>query len=157
MSQGLVVGIFPGSDPGAIQSALSGQQIDLSKVKVVSKGNAKATELQDDSGIEFMDVGEAMLSNSFSDDMTKDKGILGDSGGTSVPGLGGRSPSLGAFTHANRTSYLAGFAIPFDEVDNFNGAIDDGRAVVTYQNDGNDAGTVAEAFKAAGLKNVRTY
>ena len=158
MSNGLVVGIFPGTDPSQISSALSGQQIDLSKVKVISKGNAQATELEDDeSGIEFMDVGEAMEHNSFSDDMTKDKGIMGDSGGTSVPGIGGRGPSLGEFTHFPHLSYLGGWGIPFDEVDNFNGAIDEGRAVVAYPDAGTDADAVAAAFKAAGLKNVRSY
>lgn len=151
MSQGLVVGIFPGSDPTAIEQALSGQQIDLTKVKVVSR---QRTEQQDDSSLHFMDVEEAMEHNSFSDDMTKGMGIMGDSGGTDVPGLGGRGPSLGSFSHSARASYFGAWPIPDDEVDNFNGAIDEGRAVVLYS----DAdGDVAAKFKAAGLRNVRQY
>ena len=156
MSKGLVVGIFPGSDPTAIESALSSNNVDLSKIKVVLRANAKAEQM-DASEIDFMDVGEAMDHNSFTDDMTKGKGIMGDSGGTSVPGVGGRGPSLSAFSHSNSTSYLGGFGIPNDEVDNFNGAIDEGRAVVAYPDAGESAGNVAAAFKAAGLRNVRTY
>jgi hypothetical protein len=147
----LVVGIFPGSNPTEIEQALTGQQLDLSKVKVVARAR---TEQQDDSALHFMDVEEAMLTNSFSDDMTKGKGIMGDSGGTGVPGVGGRGPSLGAFSHSARPSYFGAWSIPDDEVDNFNGAIDEGRAVILYT----DAdGDVAAKFKAAGLRNVRQY
>jgi len=155
VSQRLVIGIFPGSDPAQIQSALGGQEIDLSNVKVVSRARTEPPD--DPDGIHFMDVEEAMLSNSFSDDMTKGKGIMGDSGGTDVPGLGGRGPSLSSFTHADRPNYLTAFPIPNDEVDNFNGAIDEGRAVVAYAGDGGDTDKIVEAFKAAGLRNVRSY
>lgn len=155
MSQGLVVGIFPGADPAAIQNALSGQQIDLSNIKVVSRARTQPPD--DPEGLHFMDVEEAMLTNSFSDDMTKGKGIMGDSGGTEVPGVGGRGPSLASFSHAERPNYLTAFPIPVDEVDNFNGAIDEGRAVIAYPNAGDDAAKVVEAFKAAGLRNVRSY
>ena len=151
MSQTLVVGIFPGSDPTEIENALSGQHIDLAKVKVVSRARS---EQQDDSALHFMDVEEAMEHNSLSDDMTKGKGIMGDSGGTEVPGVGGRGPTLAAFRHSARPSYFGAWPIPEDEVDNFNGAVDEGRAVILYS----DAdGDVAAKFRAAGLRNVRQY
>ncbi|MBV8148876.1 MAG: hypothetical protein JO092_07275 [Candidatus Eremiobacteraeota bacterium] len=155
MSQGLVVGISPSADPTAIQSALSSQQIDLANVKVVS--HKPIDDTGDDSGIHFMDVEEAMEHNAMTDDITHGKEILEDSGGTSVPGLGGRGPSLREFTHAERPNYLTAFPIPDDEVDNFNGAIDEGRAVVVYPGAGEKADTVAAAFRAAGLRNVRLY
>jgi hypothetical protein len=117
VSKGLVVGIFPGSDPKVIESALSAQNVDLSKIKVVSR--SVDADVVDHSEIHFMDVEEAMEHNSFSDDMTKGQGIMGDSGGTSVPGVGGRGPTLGSFRHSARKSYFGGFAIPDDEVDNF--------------------------------------
>lgn len=147
----LVVGIFPGASPTEIEQALSGQQIDLGKVKVVSR---LRSEQQDDSALHFMDVEEAMAHNSFSDDMTKGMGIMGDSGGTDVPGMGGRGPSLSSFSHSARPSYFGAWPIPDDEVDNFNGAVDEGRAVVLYTD---AADGVAEKFKAAGLRNVREY
>ena len=161
MATGLVVGIFPSSDPNAIQSALGGQQIDLSKVKVVCRtpGDGSDDDFDNEGGLEFVDVEEAMESNDFSDDMTKGMGIMGDGGGTSVPGLSGRDASLSEFSSRTGAhhAYLKGVGIPEDEVDNFNEAIADGRAVITYSEAGADAGTVATAFKAAGLRNVRTY
>jgi hypothetical protein len=154
VANGLVVGIFPGADPKEIESALSGQQLDLAKVKVVSRARS---DQADDSALHFMDVEEAMQHNSWSDDMTKGKGIMADSGGTGVPGVGGRGPSLAAFSHGARPTYLGAWPIPDDEVDNFNGAIDEGRAVVLYAGAGSDSAEVAAKLKAAGLRNVRTY
>lgn len=155
---GLVVGIFPVSDPAAIHNALEAQQIDLSKVKVVSR--ADATPVSEESPIDFLTVEENMESNSRSDDMTKGTGIMSDSGGTSVPGIGGSGPSLGSFqsrSAAAGKSYLGALAIPGDEADNFNEAIEQGRAVVAYPDASGDATSVATAFKAAGLRNVRVY
>ena len=53
--------------------------------------------------------------------------------------------------------YLDGFPVPDDEVENFDDAIADGRAVVLYPNAGADEQKIAAAFKAAGLRNVRSY
>ncbi|HEY6327235.1 MAG TPA: hypothetical protein VIW73_12060 [Candidatus Cybelea sp.] len=154
MAAGLVVGIFPQSDAKALESALSAQQIDLSKVKVVSGAAGDS----DSSALEFIDVVADMESNSLSDDMTRGLGIMGDSGGTSVPGIGGRQATLDSFAHRGGSSrYLAGFAIPPDEVDNFDQAVADGRAVVLYPDAGTNAQAVVTAFRAAGLRNVRSY
>ncbi|MBV8118182.1 MAG: hypothetical protein JOZ01_09395 [Candidatus Eremiobacteraeota bacterium] len=155
MSQGLVVGIFAGSDPAAIESALGAQQIDLSKVKVLRSASA-ATPEEDESELDFIDVAENMESNSLSDDMTHGLGIMGDSGGTSVPM--GRDPSLSSFsTRGAAKNYLGGLPVPQDEAENFNDAIDDGRAVIAYPDAGADADSIAAAFRAAGLRNVRKY
>ena len=157
MAQGLVVGIFAGSDPAAIESALSAQQLDLSKVKVVRAASAagvpsEATEL------DFIDVAASMESNSLSDDMTKGMGIMGDSGGTSVP-MGRSSATLGSFNSRGGASkdYLVGLHVPSDEADNFNEAIEAGRSVIAYPDAGADADKVAASFRAAGLRNVRIY
>lgn len=157
MAAGLVVGIFPQSDPKALESALSGQQIDLSKVKVVS--GTVGDEEAESSPLEFVDVVAEMESNSLSDDMTRGMGIMGDSGGTGVPGIGGRQATLGSFSSHGGASrrYLAGFPIPPDEVDNFDQAVAEGRAVVLYPDAGANAQTVAAAFRTAGLRNVRAY
>jgi hypothetical protein len=157
VASGLVVGIFPQSNPKALESALSAQQIDLSRVKVVS--NSAADPDAESSQLEFVDVIADMESNSLSDDMTKGMGIMGDSGGTGVPGIGGRTASLESFTHRESASkqYLSGFAIPGDEVDNFGDAIAEGRAVVLYPDPGSEAAAIAAAFRAAGLRNVREY
>ena len=155
MAEGLVVGIFPESDAKALESALSAQHLDLSKVKVVS-GKPGAAE---SSQLEFVDVMADMEDNSFSDDMTKGLGIMGDSGGTSVPGISSPSATLGSFTSQGGGSkrYFAGFPIPDDEIDNFGDAVAEGRTVVLYTDAGAQAEAIAAAFKAAGLRNVRAY
>jgi hypothetical protein len=153
--EGLVVGIVPGSDAKALESALSAQQIDLSKIKVVGGDPAG----WDSTRLEFVDVIEDMESNSLSDDMTKGMGIMGDAGGTGVPGIGGRQTTLESLEEPESSSarYLAGYGIPDDEIDNFDDAIADGRSVVLYPDAGSNAQAIADAFKAAGLRNVRAY
>lgn len=159
MAEGLVVGIFPESDAAALESALSAQKIDLSKVKVVS--TSPPDEDSQSTQLEFVDVIADMGSNSFADDMTHGTGIMSDSGGTGVPGItsGERQATLDSFEHHEAASrrYLAGFAIPPDEVENFGDAVAEGRAVVLYLDAGSDAQAIAAAFKAAGLRNVRAY
>lgn len=156
MAQGLVVGIFPNSDPKALESALAAQNLDLSKVKVVS--SAVRADEANASRLEFVDVIEDMEDNSFSDDMTKGMGIMGDAGGTGVPGIGARPADLESLVEPEATKhYLAGYSIPDDEVENFDDAVGDGRAVVLYPNAGADEEAIATAFKAAGLRNVRAY
>lgn len=152
---GLVIGIYPNSDAKALESALSSQQIDLSKVTVLANDgeNTESTSLT------FVDVITDEESNSLADDMTRRTGILPDSGGTSVPGLGGPQTRLESFEpHVQSTRHHLGrYGVPEDEVDNFDEAIGDGRAVVLYANAGADESKIAAAFKAAGLQNVRSY
>jgi hypothetical protein len=156
VSQGLVVGIFATSDPAAIQSALSGAQIDANRVKVIRLASA-SSPADESSELDFIDVAASMESNSLSDDMTKGLGIMGDAGGTGVP-MGRTSASLGSFnSRGDAQNFLAGFGIPSDEVDNFNDAIEAGRSVVAYPDAGADAEKIAAAFRTAGLRNVRVY
>ena len=152
---GIVVGIFSG-DQAALQAALSGQSaIDPTKVRVVTKSAPAQTE--DDPGWDFVQVYEAQEHNSLSDEMTRGTGIMSDSGGTGVPGIGGSGASLTSLVgRGGGANYLAGIGIPDDEVDNFNSAISGGRSVVVYTIAG-DAGGASAALKSAGLLNIRTY
>ena len=156
MAEGLIVGIFSESDPKALESALSGQQIDLTKIKVIA---ASATDEDiESSQLEFVDVIQEVDANTRDEDLTQGSGVW-DETGTGVPGIGGPQATLGSFTHraAATKQYFAGFAIPTDEVDNFGDAVAEGRSVVLYSNAGADAPTIVTAFKAAGLRNVRSY
>ena len=130
MARGLVVGIYPGADPSAIQCALSSTSVDLSKVRVLLKAAAGVNVPDDDeTELTFEDVMLDMEDNSFADDMTKGTGIMSDSGGTSVPGIGGPNQSLESFVSRSAGhSYVGALAIPDDEASNFNEAIDAGRA-----------------------------
>jgi hypothetical protein len=158
VSEGLIVGIFPDSDPKALESALSAQKIDLSKVKVVSIN--PPDEDSESTQLEFVDVIADMESNSLADEMTQGVGVW-DETGTAVPGIssGGHQASLDSFTHHEAASrrFLAGFPIPTEEIENFGDAVAVGRAVVLFPDAGSDAQAIAAAFKAAGLRNVRVY
>jgi len=158
VARGLVVGIYPDGTPSAIQDALTAAQVDLSKVKVLVKSSAIGADLDLDSDLTFEDVYEDMEGNSLADDMTRGTGVMGDSGGTNVPGVGGRNQSLGEFSRGGHAkNYVGNLGIPDDEADNFNSAIEEGRAVVAYPDAGDKSAEVVNAFKSAGLRNVRTY
>jgi hypothetical protein len=152
----LVTGIMATCDPQEIQTALAAQNIDASSIKVVTK--QAPSQAHEDSIIDFVFVAQSMESNDFSDDMTHGTGMMSDSGGTNVPGIGGRAASLSsiASSHPDRLNYLGGFAIPGDQIENYNDAIADGRCVVVCNTDG-DTAALANSFRAAGMRNVHTF
>lgn len=158
MAEGLVVGIYPSSDPKALEDALAAQQIDLTKCKVITAN--PPDEDSESTQLDFVDVIADVGSNEADDEMMQGVGVF-DETGTSVPGLtsGGPQTRLESFTHheAACRKYLAGYAIPDDEVENFGDAVAEGRAVVLYEEPGSEKTAIANAFKAAGLRNVRVY
>ena len=156
MAVGLVIGIYPGKDAGALESALTAAQVDPARVKVLAS-NGACTESS--TSLHFVNVVTEVDSDAYADEMTRGTGVLPDSGGTSVPGLGGPDQWSDIFVHHGGTTkhYLSAFPVPEDEVDNFDDAIDDGRSIVLYPDPGADAPKIAAAFKAAGLQNVRSY
>jgi hypothetical protein len=154
----LVTGIFPDCDPQVIEGALKDKPgVVVGRLKVVTK--AAPSRETEESAISFMHVAEMQSSNDFSDDMTHGTGMISDSGGTAVPGMGagGTKPSLRDFRHGSAADYLVGFAIPSDQVDNYNDAVEDGRCVVAYEASDDEVDKVAGAFKAAGVRNVRAF
>jgi len=156
----LIVGIYTGetSDPKALEGTLASQHIDAGRVKVVTR-SAPSQERQAETPIDFIAVAEDMEANSFSDDLTHGMGILTDSGGTGVPGINdaAATPGLIESESSGSANYLGGFAIADDEVDNYNDAIEDGRAVVIVQAGDDESAALEASFKAAGLKNVRAF
>jgi hypothetical protein len=154
VAQRLIVGIFPDSDGAAIESALTSAQIDPGQATVVRRAGAAGDD-ETSTELQFVDVVLEEEVNSYADDMTKGMGIIGDGGGTSVPM--GRDSSPSAFaTRTGGAGYFANSGIPDDEIDNFNDAVSDGRAVVLYRG-ADDAEATAAALRAAGLRNVRIY
>ena len=154
MAQRLIVGIFPDSDGAAIESALTSAKIDPGQARVVRRARPRRGRLRD-SDLQFVDVVLEEEVNSFSDDMTKGMGIMGDGGGTGVPM--GRDQSASDFaTRRTDAGYFTNSGIPDDEVHNFNDAVSEGRAVVLFSG-ADDAEATAAALRAAGLRNVRVY
>jgi copper chaperone CopZ len=154
----LVAGISPDHDVQAIEAALKAHDVDVASVKVFTK---TPLEAHDESGLSFEYVIKDMEYNSLSDEETKNMGIMGDAGGTGVPGLTSSDrPGLTVSSFAEAEAapdYLSGVAIDDDEVDNYNEAIEEGRAVAVYSAPGGDTTAAEAAFKAAGLKNVRSF
>ncbi len=153
----IVTGIFPSCDPTAIQAALTTAGVDASKVKVVTK--SEPSEDHEESIMDFIYVAQAQESNSFSDDMTHGTNLVADSGGTNVPGIGGRHQDLRAFgMHSTVYNYLGTTDIPTDVAGNYNDAIDEGRCVAIYAvTDGESGEAIATSFRSAGFKNVKTF
>lgn len=153
MAAGLVIGIFSSTDAKAIEDALAAQQIDVSKVKVFGSDGDDTKS----SSMRFIHVD--IDAETISPDMTEGTGVIQDFG-TAVPGLSDQGQRPGPIFERDgdeNKHYLAGYPVPDDEVDNFDDAIVDGRAVVLYPDAGADAPKIAGAFAAAGLHNVRSY
>lgn len=152
----LLVGIFESCTPAELEAALGKDGIDTSRLKVVTRD--ARSDAHDNSVLDFVFAGDSLEVDSPAEDMTHGTGMLSDSGGTSVPGLSAPSATLVGFGSHLTANYLAGFAIPQDEVGNFNDAVNAGRCVVVYSLAPNEnADTLKGSFKAAGLRNVRTY
>ena len=151
MAAGLVVGIFPEASARALEPALAAQNLDASKIKVFSIDSDDG-----DSELQFIDVIEE--TDAEYGDMTRNTGVLADYGGTGVPGIQNPERPMRSFVTPHTSAhYLDGYEIPDSEVDNYDDAIADGRAVVIYSGDASEAATVEAAFKAAGLQHVRSY
>ncbi len=152
----IVTGIFATCDPQAIEDALKAQNVDVSKLKVVT-GSAPSDDTEG-SIINFVHVAQAQGSNDFSDDMTHGTNVIDGSGGTGVPGIGGAHQDLRDFEAPDSAEdYLGGMGISTDQVGNYNDAIDEGRCVAVFDAGSTDTAPVVTAFHSAGLLNVKTY
>jgi hypothetical protein len=135
-----VIGIASSQDVDVLEKTLGGMNgFDRSKFVVITTD--EPSEDHDDSFINFVHA-------SGDDDMN-----LGDEG-TRVPGL--QTTTLGYLAHPHFVRHVGKLPIPDDEADNYNDAIDNGRAVVAYAVDANTAEAEA-GFRGAGLAHVKTF
>lgn len=159
MAGQLVVGIFPQSDVASLEAALGNVSgIDRSKLSVATAG-AK-TPAHEDSFLNFMPIAESPDSQQISPDITHGTGLLTDFGGTDVPGINdSREPSLTDFEESDAVPhYLGSLPIPSDEVENYDEAISEGRAVVAYPVSSDaERAQIQQALRAAGLRNVQAF
>ena len=159
MAGQLVVGIFPSSDVASLEAALgSASGIDRGRLSVVTAD--PKTQAHEDSFLNFMPIAEHPESQQVSPDITHGTGLLTDFGGTDVPGItDSREPSLTDFEEQDVVPhYLGSLPIPSDEVENYDEAISEGRAVVTYPVSSDaERAQVQQALRAAGLRNVQAF
>jgi hypothetical protein len=144
MTDFLVTGIAPTSDPAQLESILEQCNCDKLRVSIITKATATAGRHEDHA------MGAALSASST---------IMTGSSGTGVPGMG-RSASLSSFGGGGGgvPDYLGGLPlIPPDQAHNFNVAIAEGRSLVTYKADEDEAPTVQTAFRQAGLRNVKIF
>jgi hypothetical protein len=136
-----VTGIAQSQDVAGLENILGGiAGVDRSKLVVIT--SADRTDEHDDSFINFVHAatgGEEMITG-------------GE--GTTVPGI--NDNGLGYLSHPHVIQHVGNLPIPDDEADNYNDAIDNGRAVVAYPANGN-AASIEAGFKAAGLSHVKTF
>lgn len=156
MAEHLVTGIAQSSDPSTLEDALCSKPVlDCDKLSVITKDSP--TSEHEESLLTFMHVGQ--------DHETSDvpHGVV--TGGTGilttidpqVPNISSDNRYIGFFAEPHIIDHLADWPIPEDQVQNYNDAIEMGRSVVTYKADTGESPQVEQAFRDAGLKNVKTF
>lgn len=157
MAEHLVTGIAQTSNPSTLEDALCNEEaVDCEKMAVITKD--EPTDEHHESVLTFMHVGQEHITTDTAHDViTGGEAILTNFGDPQVPNISSDTRYVGFFAEPHIIDHLADYAIPRDEVQNYNDAIEAGRSVVIYKADKSEAPAVAETFKAAGLKNVRTY
>jgi len=153
----LVTGIAQSSGPAQLEDVLCAKpQIDCDKVAVITK-DSPTTE-HEDSVLRFFHVGEAhVTTDTDSQVITGNTGIITDAGGVNVPNISSDTRYVGFFAHPQIIDHLADWPIPEDAAENYNEAIEEGRSVVTYKADQDEASGAQQAFKDAGLRNVQSF
>jgi len=156
MADHLVTGIAPTSDPQQLeQSLLQHCRLNVERLAVVTK--VKQSAAHDRSALRFIHAGTGGGSHAaVAGSMTAT--IMSGSTGTGVPGISGSNASLSSFSGgAHAPNYLGDLPVPHDVAGNYNIAIDEGRSVVAYRADAGEAPDVEQAFRACGLRNVKTF
>ena len=139
----MVAGIARTSDPEQLEKILIGcAELDSARLAVITK--ALLTPTYDESPLRFM--------------QSTGSGMNTGSGGTGVPGMSSGSMTLSSLVGRGQApNYLQNAAIPRDVAENYNIAIDEGRSVITYRADPEEAPAAETTFRTCGLLNVKTF
>ncbi len=129
--------------------------IDKSKLTVITK--ADRSYEHDSSFLNFFHAGGPTIDGDASGQMIDGTAIMTSGGGTGVPGIGASAASMSHMAKAKAAQHVGNLPIPEDEADNYNDAIEEGRCVVAYECDGTQGATLEEAFRAAGLRKVKSF
>jgi hypothetical protein len=156
MAEHLVTGIAQTSDPAHLEQALPDPPVDAEKVAVITKDSP--TDMHHESVLTFMHVGQAHATSDVQHEVIAgNESILTNFGDPQVPNISSDNRYIGFFAEPHIIDHLADYAIPQDQVQNYNDAIEAGRSVVVYKADPGEAPAVEQTFKDAGLKNVKTF
>jgi hypothetical protein len=156
VAEHLVTGIAQTSDPQQLETALSKDGVSPEKIAVITKESP--SEQHEDSVLTFIHVGQGHPTTDVSHEViTGGEAILTNFGDPQVPNISSDNRYVGFFAEPHLINHLADYAIPGDQVQNYNDAIDAGRSVVVYKAEPSEAPGVEQSFKDAGLKNVKTF
>jgi hypothetical protein len=156
MAERLVTGIAQSSDPVHLENALNKEPVDSDRLTVITKD--EPTEEHVDSILNFMHVGQEHATSDVQHEViVGNESILTNFGDPQVPNISSDNRYIGFFAEPHIIDHLANYAIPEDQVQNYNDAIEAGRSVVVYKAEPGEAPTVEQTFKDAGLKNVKTF
>ena len=157
MADCFVTGIAPTQDVADLEKMLgSVPNLDPAKLSVITA--ADRSDRHDRSFLNFIHAGGPQLDAEVVGGSVVGKdAIITGSGGTGVPGIGAHGNSLGYLGHPYVVQHVGSLPIPEDEADNYNDAIEEGRCVVAYSSPSADCETLENAFKAAGLKHVKSF
>ena len=151
----LVTGIAATSAPDELHSMLC-DIVDCHRVVVITQDSPG--EEHENAMMSFIHAADEAQTTDVSHDVIRgNAAIMTDAGGVNVPGISADSRFIGYFAHPHVIDHLADWPIPQDQVENYNEAIDAGRSVVTFKASADEAPQVEQAFKEAGLKNVKTF
>lgn len=157
MAEHLVTGIAQTSDPSHLEDTLCGNEaVNCDKIAVITKD--EPTEEHEESILTFMHVGREHSTTDVSHEViVGGEAILTNFGDPQVPNISSDNRYVGFFAEPHIIDHLADYAIPHDQVQNYNDAIEAGRSVVVYKADKAEAPGIEQTFKDAGLKNVKTF
>ena len=157
MADCFVTGIAPTQDIAELEKMLgSVPNLDQANLSVITTANR--SDRHDRSFLNFIHAGGPQLDAEVVGGPVASAGsIMTGSGGTGVPGIGADSNSLGFLGHPYVVQRVGTLPIPEDEADNYNDALEEGRCVVAYKSVNADCASFEGAFKAAGLKHVKTF
>ena len=156
MAEHLVTGIAQTSSPEHLEDALVKDNVDTSKLAIITKD--EPTDLHHESVLTFMHVGQDHATSDVDHEVIAGgTAILTNISEPQVPNISADSRYIGFFAEPHIIDHLADYAIPEDQVQNYNDAIEAGRSVVVYKATPSEAPDVEQTFKEAGLKNVKTF
>ena len=157
MAEHLVTGIAQTSNPDHLEDSLcSNESVNCEKLAVITKD--APTDQHHESVLTFMHVGQDHVTSDVQHDViTGGEAILTNFGDPQVPNISADTRYIGFFAEPHIIDHLSDYDIPKDQVQNYNDAIEAGRSVVVYKAQPQEAPAVAQSFKDAGLKNVKTF
>lgn len=156
MAEHLVTGIAQSSDPEHLEDQLCKEHVDCDKLAVITKDSP--TDQHHESVLSYMHVGQNHATSDVDHDVISGgTSILTNYSGPEIPNISSDNRYVGFFAEPHIIDHLAAYAIPEDQVQNYNDAIEAGRSVVVYKATPGEAPSVEQTFKEAGLANVKTF